>query len=380
MGLIAGTRLPFSDSANIGIDMSDSLAMLDPSDVPILSLIGKDGLRATALKHEWLEDTLRPLDSTVVTLGELGGTTDPADDVVITTGHGVYFRAGDIVAVVSAAGTELVRVAVTPSADTLNLVRGYGGSTVLTHTGLPTLRIIGNVNLTDAAQGAARTTTKTGLFNYCQLYEDTVVTTSTTQAIKKWVEQNDLDAQMSRALKAAWMLWERTLIYGRKVQPTSSVAGAMDGILPRITTNAYAKSGAYLTEEFVLQAMQDSWNAGGRIDTIIANAFQKRQLNKFLDSQRMTTRTDRIAGSVVDTYTSDFGTADIVLSRQMPADTLLLLDRGRIKFGPLEGHTLSAAPVETSTRTKQAMQIIAQYTSETRNQEAHAKITGLATS
>jgi hypothetical protein len=374
MGVITGTRLPTSDSANIGIDMSDSLAMLDPSDVPLLSLIGKDGLTATALKHEWLEDELRPLDTTVSGTG-LNNTTDPVT-FSVAAGTGVYIRAGDILLVES----ELLRVT-SVATDSITVARGHGGSTNVAHStsGLP-VAIIGNVNLTDAAQGGSRTTTKTGRFNYCQLYEDTIVTTTTTQAIKKWVEQNDLDAQLARALKVAWMQWERTLYLGRKVQPTSSTAGAMDGILPVITTNAYAKAGAYLTEEFVLQAMQDAWNKGGRIDTIVVNAFQKRQLNKFLDSQRMTTRTDRIAGSVVDTYTSDFGTADIVLSRQCPADTVLLLDRQRIKFGPLVGHPLSAAPVETSTRLKKAIQIIGQYTAETRNENAHAKITGLATS
>ena len=70
MAVIAGTRYHYTDSANVGIDMSDTLGMLDPSDVPLLSLIGKDGLTATAVKHEWLEDVLRPLDSTVVTLGK----------------------------------------------------------------------------------------------------------------------------------------------------------------------------------------------------------------------------------------------------------------------------------------------------------------------
>jgi hypothetical protein len=380
MGLIEGTRFPWSDSANVGIDMSDTLSMLKPSDVPILSLIGKSGLTATELKHEWLEDALRPLDSTVVTLGELGGVTDPADDVVCTTGHGAYFRAGDIVAVVGAAGTELVRVAATPAADTLNLVRGYGGSSILTHTGLPALKIIGNVNVTDAAVGAARTTTKTGLYNYCQLYEDAVTVTSTTQAIKKYVEQNDLDAQMTRAITAAWMQYERTLLYGRKVAPSAGVAGAMDGILVRLTTNAYAKAGAALSEPFILQALQDCWTAGGNPDTVCVGAYQKRQLNTFLDSQRMTTRTDRIAGSVVDTYTSDFGTVDIVLARQMPTDTVLIIDRERIKFGPLTGFSLSAAPIPKTTRLTETMQIVGQYTSETRNESAHAKITGLATS
>jgi hypothetical protein len=154
----------------------------------------------------------------------------------------------------------------------------------------------------------------------------------------------------------------------------------MDGILVRISTNVYAKGGAALTEEFILQALNDSWNQGGDIDTIVLNAFQKRQANKFLDSMRMTTRTDRIAGAIVDTYTSDFGTANIVLDRNMPTDTVLLIEKGRIGFGPLRDHSLSAAPVETSTRLKDAVQIIGQYTSETRNEKAHAKITGLATS
>jgi hypothetical protein len=377
MGVIITTRRPMDDSANVGIDMSDSLAMLDPSDVPLLSLIGKDGLTAQALKHEWLEDSLRPLDTLLATQGEFSGT-GAVSTAAVTAGQGVYLRAGDILLIES----ELVLLA-SISTDTINIAaggRGYGGSTAASHAATTPIKLVGNVNLTDIGQGASRTTTHTGRYNYCQLYEDTIVTTSTTQAIKKWVEQNDLDAQVARALKTAWMLWERTLYFGRKVQPTASVAGAMDGIIPVITTNAYAKSSAYLIEDFVLQAMQDSWNAGGHPDTIVVNAFQKRQLNKFLDSQRMTTRTDRVAGAIVDTYSSDFGTADIVLSRQAPADTVLVLDRARVKFGPLTGHPLSAAPVETSTRLKQAIQIVGQYTSELRNENAHAKITGLATS
>lgn len=377
MGVIITTRRPQDDSANVGIDMSESLSMLDPSDVPLLSLIGKDGLKATALKHEWLEDALRPLDTLLATQGSFSGT-GAVSDAVVTAGQGVYLRAGDILQLDS----ELVLLQ-SISTDTLTIAaggRGYGGSTAAAHVVGTVIKLIGNVNLTDATLGAPRTTTKTGFYNYCQLYEDVVVTTTTTQAIKKWVPGDDLDREVAKALKTAWMLWERTLYLGRKVQPTTSVAGAMDGILPRITTNAYAKAGAYLAEDHILQGQQDSWNAGGRIDTIVLNAFQKRQINKFLDSQRMTTRTDRIAGSVVDTYTSDFGTADIVLSRQAPTDTVMLLDRERVKFGPLVGHPLSVGEVESGTRLKETRQIIAQYTAELRNESAHAKITGLATS
>jgi hypothetical protein len=376
MAVITGTRYGFSDTANVAIDMSDTLGMISPFDVPLLQLVGKDSLSnpCVATKHEWLEDELRPLDSANADTGEFNNTTDPLT-LNVTAGHGVYFRAGDIVRVES----ELMRVT-TVSTDDITFARGYGGSTNAAHAGVQTIQIIGNVNVQDAAQGASRTTTKTGLFNYTQLYEDTVVVTSTAQAIKKYVEQNEMSAQLGRAIKTAWIQWERTLLHGRKVAPSAGVASAMDGILVRLATNSYAKAGATLTEEFVLQLLQDSWAAGGSIDHLFVNSFQKRQMNKFLDSQRMTTRTDRVAGAIVDTYTSDFGTANIVLDRNVPTDTVLGLEIGRVGFGPLTDHALSAAPVETSTRTKNALQIIGQYTSETRNEKAHGKITGLATS
>lgn len=379
MAVVTGARYGFTDASNVAIDMSDTLAMISPFDVPLLQLIGKDSLKTpcVAVKHEWLEDVLRPLDTAIATVGEFSGVGAVTTSTV-TAGQGTYIRAGDILLIDS----ELMLVS-SIATDTLNIVvgnRGYGGSTAAAHLTLATIKIVGNVNVQDAGQGASRSTTKTGLFNYTQLYEDTIVVTSTAQAIKKWVEQNEMSAQLMRALRIAWINWERTLLYGRKVASASTVASAMDGILVRLATNVYAKAGVTLTEEFVLQAMNDSWTQGGQIDTIVLNAFQKRQANKFLDSQRMTTRTDRVAGVIVDTYTSDFGTADIVLDRNMPTDTVLLIQKDRIGFGPLTDHALSAAPVETSTRTKDAMQIIGQYTSETRNEAAHAKITGLATS
>lgn len=378
MATIIGTRFGFSDPQNVAIDMSDTLAMISPFDVPLLSLIGKSSLSTpcVAVKHEWLEEELRSLDTAIATQGEFTGTGAVTTSTV-TAGQGTKVRAGDVILIES----ELVLIN-SIAGDILNIAaggRGYGGSTAAAHVTLTPMKIIGNVNVQDAPQGGSRTTTKDNNFNYTQLYEDTVVVTSTAQAIKKYVEQNEMEAQLAKAIKVAWIQWERTLIHGRKVAPSSGVAGAMDGILVKLATNAYAKAGAALVEDFILQGMQDSWTAGGRVDTVVLNAFQKRQANKFLDSLRMTTRSDRVAGSVVDTYTSDFGTADIVLDRNMPADTVLMLDRQRIGFGPLTDHALSAAPVETSTRTKDAMQIIGQYTSETRNEKAHAKITGLST-
>jgi hypothetical protein len=376
MAVVTGARYGFTDTANVAIDMSDTLAMISPFDVPLLQLIGKDSLSTpcVATKHEWLEKELRPLNSANADTGEFNNTTDPLT-LNVTAGQGVYFRAGDIVRVEA----ELMRVSVV-STDDVTFVRAYGGSTNAAHAGVQPIEIIGNVNVQDAAQGASRTNTKTGLFNYTQIYEDTVVVTSTAQAIKKYVEQNEMSAQLADAMKVAWIQWERTLLHGRKVAPSSGVASAMDGILVRLATNAYAKAGAALTEDHILQLLFDSWSFGGSITHLFVNQFQKRQMNKFLDSIRMTARTDRIAGAVVDTYQWDGGLVDIVLDRNIPSDTVLGIDKPRIGFGPLRDHALSAAPVETSTRLKDAVQIVGQYTSETRNEKAHGKITGLSIS
>jgi hypothetical protein len=103
-------------------------------------------------------------------------------------------------------------------------------------------------------------------------------------------------------------------------------------------------------------------------------------MNKFLDSMRMTTRTDRIAGAVVDTYSSDFGTVNIVLDRNMPTDTVLVIDAKRIGFGPLRDHALKVIDIPQTTGLVSTKQLYGQYTSETRQCKAHAKITGLSTS
>lgn len=376
MAVVSGNRYTYTDTANNAIDMSNTLSMIAPFDVPLLSFIGKDSLSTpcTAVKHEWLEDTLRPLDSALAD-SSMANTTDPVA-INVTTGHGVYFAANDILQIES----ELVRVT-SVSTDAVTVARGFGGSTAASHASGTAIRIIGTVSVQGAAVGPARTTTKVGKYNYTQIYNSSVTISSTQRSTAKYTgPSNELARLLDNEVKVAWQLWERSLLGGRKVAAAASVAGAMDGILPVLSTNAYAKAGAYLTEEFILQAMQDAWTAGGRIDKIVLGAFQKRQANKFLDSLRETTRTDRVAGAVVDTYTSDFGIADIVLDRNMPTDTVILLTSDKIGFGPLQGNSLRAVRLPDTTALAETWQVVGEYTAEVRNESAHAKLTGLATS
>lgn len=375
MAVIKDTRYPFSDAANVGIDMSDTLYSISPFDVPLLSLIGKDSLStpAVALKHEWLEAALRPLDGTFVS-GQLANVTDPVT-ANITAGQGVRVIINDILKVED----ELMKVTAV-STDAITMSRAYGGSTAASHAAAIPWTLVGHVDLTDAGVPVARSTTKTGLFNYCQIYNASVKVTTTMQAIKKYVQADDMAAQIADELKVCWQTWERTLLFGRKVAPSAGVEGAMDGIVARIVSHTYAKAGSPLIEDFVLQALQDCWTSGGRPDTIVGAAFQKRRFNQFNDGMRETTRTDRKAGAIVDSYESDFGEVDYVLDRNMPPDTLLVIEKSRIGFGPLRNHAMKWVPIAQTTGLVETSQLVGQYTAEIRNESAHAVISGLATS
>ena len=380
MAYVTGTRYAGSDSGNVAIDMSDTLYMLDTSEVPLLQLVGKDSLSTpcVAVKHEWLEKTLRPLDSAIATVTGFDGT-GAVSAGTCTAGDGKLFSIGDIIMI----DAELILLDGAMSTDTFSIAsgsRGYGGSTPATHVTLTPIYIIGHVALQDAAVPAGRSTTMTARFNYTQIYNAGLAVTSTAQSIKKYVEQDLLAEELRDETLLAWKQYERTLLYGRKVAPTSTIAGAMDGILPLLTTNAYAKGGLPLTEEYVLTGLRDTWRAGGRPTHLVVNDFQKTQMNKFLDSMRMTTRTDRIAGAVVDSYSSDFGTVSILLDRNMPSDTVLGLEVKRVGFGPLADHALRVVDIAQTSGLVTTKQLIGQYTAELRNENAHFKITGLSTS
>ncbi len=380
MAYVTGTRYAGTDSGNVAIDMSDTLYMLDTAEVPLLQLIGKDSLASpcVAVKHEWLEKTLRPLDSAIATVTGFDGT-GAVSAGTCTAGDGKLFSIGDVIKI----DDELILLDGAMSTDTFSIAsgsRGFGGSTAATHLTLAPIAIVGHVALQDAAVPTGRSSTMTARYNYCQIYNAGLTVTSTAQSIKKYVEQDLLAEELRDETTLAWKQFERTLLHGRKVAPTSTVAGAMDGILPLITTNAYAKGGLPLTEEYILTGLRASWRAGGKVSHLVVNDFQKTQMNKFLDSMRMTTRTDRVAGAVVDTYSCDFGTVSILLDRNMPSDTVLGIEASRIGFGPLKDHALRVVDIAQTTGLATTKQLIGQYTSETRNENAHFKITGLSTS
>lgn len=379
MAVISGTRGTYSDSVNEHIDISSALDLLHPSDTPLLLKIGKNSLRdgCTATKHEWLEDALRGQTSNDVG-GTINNTTDPVT-VTVTSGDGnTKFRVDDILKIED----ELVRVTAV-AANTVTVSRGWGGSTNAAHASGILITLLGSARPQGSAVGASRTTTKTNLFNYTQIFEESVVVTATNQATKKYVNgsgQGEVEYQIERTMEILGTNLEKTLMFGRKSQPTSAtVPGTMDGILPRFTTNVYNKAAAALTQTMLEDAMQDIWVAGTKALVCLAGATQARRIDTFLDAYREAGYEDKTLGSFVQRYITRFGAVDLVMSRWMPNSEVWLLDTSKIGLGPLQGRALGISKLPPTSREFDTWQISGEYTTEVRMESSHARIYNLAT-
>ena len=373
MAVIQGQRFTYSDTVNEAIDMSNALDILRPTDVPLLSYIGRDSLRdpVIAVKHEWLEDDLRGQTTNDVG-ATLNNTTDPVA-VTVTSGDGnTKFRADDIIRVED----ELMRVN-SVTANTITVKRGWGGSTNAAHASGILITLISPALQQGSALLGARTTTKTGKFNYTQIFEEEVVVSATQQTTRKWTKQNDAEYQIQNHLELLGTNMEKTLLFGRKAAAASGLQSTMDGIRVILATNVYDKTGAALTQTMIEDALQDIWTAGAKAMCIVVNATQKRRLDTFLDAYREIDYGATKLGSVVSSYETNFGQLDVLLDRWMLTNEVLILDKSKIGFGPLRGLGITKLP--PLSREYDVWQMSGEYTAEVRLEKSHALIKNLAT-
>ena len=162
----------------------------------------------------------------------------------------------------------------------------------------------------------------------------------------------------------------------------------MRGVVGHIETNRFQPGvgpipegagvdGNVLTEEALSAAMRRVWEQSStRIDTILVNGFQKRRINSMLFPNRSYSADDDRLREFVSVYESDFGVCRVILSRWVPADTVLLLDRSRLAVMPLGGRSFHYKPL-SSTGDSEVGQLIGEYTLEMRNENAHAVIRAL---
>lgn len=379
MATISGTRLTLSDTVGLAVDMNPVIQLIDPFDVGMLSYIGLASLQkeCTETQHQWMEDSLRPLTSTITD----NPLTSGATTINVAAGTGVYFRAQDIVQLES----EQIRISADPSVDALTTVaspngRGWGGTTAASHVTATVIEIIGVAYLEgNATPGLARTVVKTNKSNYTQIFEDVVQISSTLEAVEQWAPGSEYARQLAKAMKTIMILMDKTFIFGYPTAGTASVPRSMGGVRYFISTNVASASGAQLSEKLILDQLYNSYDAGGKVRCLFMRIRQKGAVNKFLDPNRRTDFAQRTAGAVVDQFMWDGGTVDIVIDRWMPQDEVIGLDHEHVGFGPLRSQGLRHEILPKPSLLVQKGEIAGEYTCEVMVEKAHFRVTTLAT-
>jgi hypothetical protein len=367
----AGASLP-----EIAEDVSDLIGINSPHETPLLDALGDPARSARSTVHEWLEDELLPNS----------GVIDTASGNTITVFDAGRFRVGDQVRVANQSEVMLV-TAIDAGTEQLTVQRGYGGTGEESIDDGQALLIIGNAALEGDDADAARFTTRSRKTNFTQIFTATVEVSGSELAVRQIGVRDELDYQKNQRTRELLRDLENSVINGRAAdanpQGSSSVRRTMRGILGHLATHRFSPgSGGFpgdtdLTEDQLNLALREIWNASsGRIDLIVVGGRQKRAINQFVATNRRFTAAGESFKDAINVYESDFGVCRVVLSRSVPAGTVLLLDSSRIEVMPLSGRSFHYKSL-ANTGDRESGQVIGEYTLEFRNENAHGVIEGL---
>lgn len=369
----AGASLP-----EIAEDVADLVAINSPHETPLLDALGDAPRTAHSTIHEWLEDSLLPNTDAIASV---------SDSTHFVVNDADRFQVGDQIQLASETEVMLV-TAVDTGTNIITVTRGYGGTGTGSASANDVVHIIGNAALEGADASAARFTARSRVSNYTQIFSSTVEVSGSELAVRQLGVQDELDYQKNQRLRELLRDLENCVINGvspaATQQGSATVRRSMKGIIPFIQSNLFAPgtggfpSGTTLSEEQLNTALREIWsNSSGQVDLILVGGTQKRAINNFVATNRRFAADDESFKNLLSVYESDFGVCRIVMSRWVPAGSVLLLDSSRIEVLPLSGRSFHYKPL-AATGDRDSGQLIGEYTLELRNENAHGLISGLA--
>lgn len=201
---------------------------------------------------------------------------------------------------------------------------------------------------------------------------------------------DELDWQTQQHLIQIARDIEKSFITGTFANPaTNASARKTKGMLEAITTNVITNGGvpAALAEDDILGLLQMVWENGGiqvsETATIMANAWQKRQLTKIFVTNKNYQESSRNVGGVnLQTIETDFGMLNIMLNRYMPTDQVAVvsLEQCAPVFMDIPGKGFLFTEPLAKVGASERFQIYGEVGLKYGNEKAHGKLTELTTS
>jgi hypothetical protein len=373
-----------TDTSNIKYNISEVIDLLSPFDTPLLTLLGYSSLKfpCDQVKHEWLEDELKPRAGTLDAAYVAGSGT-----LTVQTDEGNWLAVDDLILV----GDNVLQIlAGPPDSDTFVVVGGVGGSTdAAAADDAVVTRLASALPEASVSRMDATKVVLTLPYNYTQIFRDQCIVSGTMNVISRYGYVSERAYQEEKVLRQLAIDMEHVLLYGVRSHDSgpprrSTVGGLFEYILLAGVSGSWSTvidaASATFTETMLNNLLQQIWEEGGSVDTLLVNGYNQRVITSWATPRIRTERDERMAGAHIANYESDFGSISIILDRWLRASDVVALTRSDIGIGPLNGRAFSSREVPSLGDYIQT-EVLGEYTMEVhRPSMAHGWYYGTATS
>lgn len=338
--------------SNVVLDVSDAIDQLSPRETPFLSIVGKSSLRnpCTQITHTWLEDEDAPRTFTLAAAYTAG-----SGSITVTSDHEKRCRPNDLIVI----GRNVMRIMSGPPTSTTFIVdAGLGASTDAdaasgaTGTRISHAAMEGATARTDAVKVVVGSK-----YNYPQILKDWTLVTGTMEQTKRYGYASERAYAEEKLLARMMLDFEHTLLYGARQLETggdqrwSSMGGLKEFVLDPGITNSWATvvdGSAGLTEDSFNDVLQEVYDCGGSVDTVMCTSKHKRTINSWASPRIRTTRDERTGGDFIDYYEGDTDTVRLVKNRNLFSTDMVFFKSGQLGLGPYTGRQMSSRPLTTT--------------------------------
>lgn len=333
--------------------VQEAFDMMVQSRPTFLSLIRK-GAAARATKEEWLEDSMTPLSTGITSFGTDG------DGTVINVASTAGMVVGQLLRFESATGAdrgEIAKIASIASTTQMTIVRDYGASVGATLVSTDTVyRVSSPKNeATSGTAGASREPTTN--YNYTQIFDRMAQLSKTAIAIAQYGSANAMAYQISKELLDINYEINSQLIYGERVERSSTVPGSFGGMIAFTRSGNIDTTGSTISAAIINNMFKLMFDDGAGLGNyaLLCNANQARRISAFNTAGTNpivsvpfgTTSTGGYISQFIGDLPSMNGfSAKIVVEPSFPKDKVMLVDLNKIELAYLRPFASTNAAAE----------------------------------
>jgi hypothetical protein len=364
-------------------DIAEIIRTLSPKETPILDWIGDAPFSARSIKHEYIDDYALP--NTIITSTAIASAAvaTPIAIQVAPNGIGNALNVGQLLRNESSAPEVFQITSIVSGGNSIVVSRDYNGTTVAGSLAVGGTLYVGASAGVEGADhsgadtrrlGAVRTNT-VGLFRM-------ELAQSETQFSLNQVGNDRWEGRKAKGLVSIMRELENEVVKGvlngTNSLGTSTTTRTMNGLraqLTAINSTVVATSFAANPHLYVGNVWEQVFNAGGATTEtwgIIAGSTWYKNLSDLNDTKVQDSNQSETFQRRIRTYTGPYGSAELFLSRVLPAEEFMLIPRERVIVPNLEGRSFKITDMAKTGDNEKAL-ITGEYTLEAYHTAAMAR-------